>query len=157
MNAFLKNIPLLLLAAFGTASCGFLSGGHIPVPPTPADKPWRGGGYEEFASVYAQYCLGGDYTGEKITSENTTRTHGEFWVNRWKDNLGKMCRPNPDGRGKICGVFNLYTYKKTPPPPQFGSVIPGGVEKWGFSFTFYTTDDDIITDCKVTKRLLRRW
>jgi hypothetical protein len=156
MNALLKNIPLILLAAFGTASCGFLDvllEPVIHVPTTPADRPFpKNAPYKRFAPAYAQYCLSGDYTGEKIGKS----TGGKFW--RDFRSLSKIGRPNPGGKGKI---YELYLIDEVDtPPPQIADAyakIPGGSEEWGYSFTLYTTDEDTVTDCKVTKRLLRRW
>jgi hypothetical protein len=157
MNALLKNIPLILLVAFGTASCSYyVAPGGLPVPTTPADKPFpKDASRDSFTSVYVWRCLEGKYTGEKIIGKSTG---GELWVNGYKNDLSKRGRPNPHGRGKIF-EFYLEDHVKTPPPQVVGAYasFPDGEEWWGYSFTFFTTDDDIVTDCKVTKRLLRRW
>ncbi|MDR2801259.1 MAG: hypothetical protein LBB52_08375 [Desulfovibrio sp.] len=154
MNVLLKNMLIILLAAFGTASCGFLDVLLEPVvhvPTTPADRPFpKRAQYDNFASLYAYECLEGKYTGEQITGQSG----GKFWVNKFM-NLSKIGRPNPDGRGKIYELY-LREEVKTPPPLSADINDPWGVDKWGYSFTFYTTDDDIVTDCKVTRQLLFR-
>jgi hypothetical protein len=53
-------------------------------------------------------------------------------------------------------MYYIFLKKKRPPPLSADINAPWGVDKWGYSFTFSTTDEDIVTDCKVTRRLLFR-
>jgi hypothetical protein len=146
---------IILLAAFGTASCGVLHLRPVPrIPTTPADRPYpKRAMHARFVSLYAYECLEGYYTGGKATGKGTG---GKDWQVRTGIDISKTSRPNPDGRGKIF-EFYLTQEVKTPPPLSAGINDPWGSEEWGYSFTFYTTDDDTVTDCKVTKRLLHRW
>jgi hypothetical protein len=138
MKALLKNIPLILLAAFGTASCSYyVAPGGLPIPTTPADKPFpRRAPRDSFASVSVWKCLEGKYTGLELIDKSAE---------------GRL---NPGGKGKIY-EFHVVDHVKTPPLPSINFDHPEGEEWWGYSFTMYTTDEDIITDCKVTKRFLQ--
>jgi hypothetical protein len=159
MKALLKNIPLILLV-FGTAACGVLNlEPLIRVPTTPTDEPFPKKGsiviMGRYTLSYAERCLRGEYTGEKIPGKSTG---GTLWVNHIdpsKFDFSKSGRPNPNGKGKIYEYY--LTYDIEPPPLSADINAPWGRDKWGYSFTFFTTDEDIVTDCKVTKRLLRRW
>jgi hypothetical protein len=120
MNARLKYAALILLAAFGTASCGWPPPGYsriIPVPTTPDDMylPKSGWIRDDRAFVLAQRCLEG-----KATGENIKNSASKFWLSTsrvFSVERVTQVGTDPNGKGKI---YVLYFLEEEETPPPFG-------------------------------------
>ena len=143
-----KNATLLFLSVFLMTSCGladvFLEPYH-PVSTSKAPFPMDQAARHDYTHVMAQDCLAGKAVGRHVMNPFETQI---ATPPRWIRHSG----PASDGKGKM---YKMYLVRGTIPPPPYNE--PRVYDHYGYSFTFLTTEEDIILECRVTQQFLYRW
>ena len=127
-------LVLVILAVCALGACA--SREPLPKVSLVEGRPFPRGIPNDFqAGGYALECEYGYYTGKHIDACDLKQTHG------------RGSRPDPDGKGKIHTRYALWRDTSLFAPPG---------DRWGYTFTIYTTDDDIVTNCAATQQLLKK-
>ena len=138
-RVLLKKICLLFAAALLTTSCG-LKGLLAELEESSREKvplfPAETAGIHRDANDMAEECRIGVYAGQPVMKSFKQRIlNPDHWI--------QYSGPAPDGTGKI---YTLHLIQRVI-PQKFGPDRTGT----GYSFTLYTTDADIITECRVER------
>jgi len=156
---FLKHLCLLLLTAMSVTACSlkkdaiFFSphGPEIMSPPPTSTEPFPSelARYCDYTHWLSQECRNGRLVGQSIhKSDYFLSALLDSWLSKYVTHLLPPV-PAPDGNGKI---YKLYQKWET----DIGDFVGTTRVVYGYSFSYYTTDAGIITECRVTRTILTR-